>query len=106
MVRVDLVETFFSPVTRFWELLIGALISQIPSCYIDRSKLLLKKLVKIKAPKSIFLLAKFSYSSYLGLISYPIYLFHWPALVFGKILYGSLTFKIKVALILVVVAAS
>lgn len=166
MVRVDLVEAFFSPLTRFWELLIGALISQMPSYKEGLIYAFYKKgsLRKYLRPKVIFWLGRISSSSFLafiglsliviglvfiregklfpglwaifptigtaaiifagkdnwinkkilanrllvflGLISYPIYLFHWPLLVFGKILYGNLTFNIKIVLIAGAVAAS
>jgi peptidoglycan/LPS O-acetylase OafA/YrhL len=154
----NLVEAFFSPASRFWELLCGAMLSQVFlssnnryykkfaayfNCPAEMKHSFFKKnihnglsilglfliglggyLIKegslfpgfsallpvvgtmfiILGEKSI--INKSVLSSRIlvniGLISYPVYLFHWPALAFSRILYGELTFFAKLLILIIV----
>ena len=158
----DLVQAFFSPASRFWELLCGGIISLVT---LDLKNICSAKLglnfgsqwaLKLGLPRKftnellsilgllliaigvsviregalfpgfiallpvvgamLIILGKNSRINKvilsnrilvnIGLMSYPIYLFHWPALAFAGIIYGELSFAIKALILVVVFVAS
>jgi peptidoglycan/LPS O-acetylase OafA/YrhL len=122
MVRSDLVSAFFSPASRFWELLIGSVLAYVSmhrqsagnatrnnlSAWLGLSLLgigivlinperhypgfwallpeLSAYLIISAGPQAwinrVFLSNRLF--RWIGLISFPLYLWHWPLLVFGK----------------------
>jgi peptidoglycan/LPS O-acetylase OafA/YrhL len=130
---------FFSPFTRFWQLMVGALLALRRSgSAIDSAQLrqLLSLVGTALCLGSIFLLSQHvAYPGWpallptvgaclliaagasgivnravlaqpamvgLGKISYPLYLWHWPLLTFGRILVGGpLTLRARAALMIV-----
>ena len=70
IVNIDRVSAFYLPVSRFWELLAGAALVEIERQYGSLPSLL--------AP-----------FVGLGLLSYSLYLWHWPLVSFGYVLEGG-----------------
>lgn len=141
-VGTDPSAAFFSPLTRFWELMAGGIAAywhlyrptwserQKNSASLAGAALLIAGFSLIKPQDlfpgwwailpvaGVFLLIMAGPSSIInrailsrkilvsiGLISYPLYLWHWPLLSFGFIIHGEKpTYQIKIALILLAFA--
>ena len=141
-VGTDPSAAFFSPLTRFWELMAGGIAAywhlyrptwserQKNLASLSGAALLIAGFSLIKPQDlfpgwwamlpvaGIFLLIMAGPSSIInrailsrkifvsiGLISYPLYLWHWPLLSFGFIIHGEKpTYQIKIALILMAFA--
>lgn len=141
-VGMDPSAAFFSPLTRFWELMAGGIAAywhlyrptwserQKNLASLSGAALLIAGFSLIKpqdlfpgwwavlpvagvfllimaGPKSIINRAILSRKIFVsvGLISYPLYLWHWPLLSFGFIIHGEKpTYQIKIALILLAFA--
>lgn len=132
------VAAFYSPLSRFWELLIGSVLAYTSLQAIKKSSsttannwaawagvALLAIGVYFINPErrfpgfwalfptaAAYLLIKAGpkawvnqyilsnkFLVWIGLISFPLYLWHWPLLVFGEIRTGTLTFTLKISLI-------
>lgn len=141
-IGTDPSAAFFSPLTRFWELMAGGIAAylhlyrptwsprQKNSASLTGAALLIAGFSLIKPQDlfpgwwailpvaGVFLLIMAGPSSIInrailsrkilvsiGLISYPLYLWHWPLLSFGFIIHGEKpTYQVKVALILLAFA--
>ncbi|QDG73332.1 acyltransferase family protein [Janthinobacterium tructae] len=141
-VGTDPSAAFFSPLTRFWELMAGGIAAywhlyrptwsarQKNSASVIGAAMLIAGFSLIKPQDlfpgwwailpvaGVFLLIMAGPSSIInrailsrkimvsiGLISYPLYLWHWPLLSFGFIIHGEKpTYQIKIALILLAFA--
>lgn len=133
-VNQDVIADFYSPITRFWELLIGALLAYFISNEKEASYIWLNKTsVHVRSITSLIGLSLLVYGFlkinhadnfpgalalvpvlgaslivfsgqdalpnravlsnkilvWLGLISYPLYLYHWPVLSFSRIINGE-----------------
>jgi peptidoglycan/LPS O-acetylase OafA/YrhL len=127
MVAYDAVAAFYSPLSRFWELMVGSILAYVARQADQRNQ----SLQTIRGALGLLLIAgsvmmlriDFAFPGYwalpptlgtyliisagplgwlnrqlvgnqlvasLGLISYPLYLWHWPILVFAKLLKGGL----------------
>ena len=146
IVNTDPVQAFYSPLTRFWELLVGVAISKfnlieflngrikfiinliaiigllfiiVSFFIINENSIFPGKIVLLPVVGAVFVLIAgkdaianklFLSNSILikiGLISYPLYLWHWPIFSFARILSNNhLTFLIKLILIVLSIILS
>lgn len=137
IVKIDPTAAFYSPVTRFWELMSGGVAAYLHFHYkawtesgkkiasLSGTALLLSGFAFIK-PQNMYpswwavlpvagsfllimagplaivnrqLLSRKA-AVWIGLISYPLYLWHWPLLSFGYIIYGDKPpYQVRIALI-------
>jgi len=125
-IRIDVVGTFYSPVTRFWELLVGgtlACLAAAPSqvaanfrqagaaiglvliataiAVLDSSRLFPGLWAVLPTAGAALILAagpgtwvnrallSHPVLVWIGLVSYPLYLWHWPLLSFARIIAGE-----------------
>jgi peptidoglycan/LPS O-acetylase OafA/YrhL len=127
MVEIEAVSAFYSPLSRFWELMIGGVLAYLTLHHSDIVEkypniqsvagfsllvlgfIIVDKSVPFPSWRALlptlgaFLLISAGSRAWLnrqvlagkpmvwfGKISYPLYLWHWPALAFAHILYGAI----------------